>query len=124
MRETARKVFGDELAERVNDFGGFDDDGETRGMWRRSGHSGFWFFGGIWRSVGFNRGCWLCRLRLLRLDSRKLDISLSLLCDDMFLRRKSIEIYWGSFTVGIPEMNSMGNSLNRVADSCASQASM
>ncbi len=46
MRETARKIFGDELAERVKDVWGFDDEGETRGMWRRSGHPGFWFFGG------------------------------------------------------------------------------
>ena len=94
MRETARKVFRDELAERVNLFGGFDDEGETRGMWRRSGPPGFSFFGGVWRFVGFNRGCWLCRLRLLRLDSRKLDMSLLLLCDDVCSRRKSIEIYW------------------------------
>lgn len=46
MRETARKIFGDELVERVNDVWGFDAEGETRGMWRRSGHPGFWFFGG------------------------------------------------------------------------------
>ncbi|CAF9910031.1 hypothetical protein IMSHALPRED_008534 [Imshaugia aleurites] len=46
MRETARKLFGNELADRVHDVWGFDDQGETRGMWRRSGHPGFWFFGG------------------------------------------------------------------------------
>ena len=46
MRETARKLFGDELADRVHDVWGFDDEGETRGMWRPSGHPGFWFFGG------------------------------------------------------------------------------
>ncbi len=46
MRETARKVFGDELADRVGDVWGFDEEGETRGMWRGSGHPGFWFFGG------------------------------------------------------------------------------
>jgi len=46
MRETARKVFGNELAEMVHDVWGFDDEGETRGIWRRSGHAGFWFFGG------------------------------------------------------------------------------
>lgn len=46
MRETARKIFGDELADRVRDVWGFDDEGETRTMWRRSGHPGFWFFGG------------------------------------------------------------------------------
>lgn len=36
-RETARKIFGDELAERIHDVWGFDGEGETRGMWRRSG---------------------------------------------------------------------------------------
>lgn len=46
MRETARKIFGNELADRVGDVWGYDDEGETRTMWRRSGHPGFWFFGG------------------------------------------------------------------------------
>ena len=46
MRGTARKIFGDELAERVKDVWGFDDEGELRTMWRRTGHPGFWFFGG------------------------------------------------------------------------------
>lgn len=46
MRGTAGKIFGKELAERVNDVWGFDDEGELRTMWRRTGHPGFWFFGG------------------------------------------------------------------------------
>ncbi|KAI9762029.1 MAG: hypothetical protein M4579_000665 [Chaenotheca gracillima] len=46
MRETARKIFGNELADGVNDVWGFDEEGETRTMWRRTGHPGFWFFGG------------------------------------------------------------------------------
>ena len=46
MRETARKIFGDELANRVGDVWGFDEEGESRVIWRRSGHPGFWFFGG------------------------------------------------------------------------------
>ncbi|KAL8935106.1 MAG: hypothetical protein Q9216_005582 [Gyalolechia sp. 2 TL-2023] len=46
MRGTARKIFGDELADRVNDVWGFDQEGELRTMWRRTGHPGFWFFGG------------------------------------------------------------------------------
>jgi len=46
MRETARKIFGDELADRVGDVWSFDEEGETRGLWRRTGHPGFWFFGG------------------------------------------------------------------------------
>lgn len=46
MRQTARKVFGNDLADRVHDVWGLDEEGETRGMWRGSGHPGFWFFGG------------------------------------------------------------------------------
>ncbi|KAL8932474.1 MAG: hypothetical protein Q9211_006293 [Gyalolechia sp. 1 TL-2023] len=46
MRGTARKIFGDDLAERVKDVWGFDQEGEIRTMWRRTGHPGFWFFGG------------------------------------------------------------------------------
>ncbi|KAL9004760.1 MAG: hypothetical protein Q9188_002444 [Gyalolechia gomerana] len=46
MRGTARKIFGDEMAERVKDVWGFDQEGELRTMWRRTGHPGFWFFGG------------------------------------------------------------------------------
>ncbi|KAL9102444.1 MAG: hypothetical protein Q9163_002405 [Psora crenata] len=46
MRQTARKIFGDALADRVADVWGFDEEGETRTIWRRTGHPGFWFFGG------------------------------------------------------------------------------
>ncbi len=46
MRATARKIFGDELGERVKSVWGFDEEGELRTMWRRTGHPGFWFFGG------------------------------------------------------------------------------
>ncbi|KAL8904202.1 MAG: hypothetical protein Q9171_007133 [Xanthocarpia ochracea] len=46
MRGTARKIFGNELADRVKDVWGFDQEGELRTMWRRTGHPGFWFFGG------------------------------------------------------------------------------
>jgi cation diffusion facilitator CzcD-associated flavoprotein CzcO len=46
MRTTARKLFGDALADRVGDVWGLDAAGELRGVWRRSGHPGFWFVGG------------------------------------------------------------------------------
>lgn len=46
MRSTARKIFGDEVADRVKDVWGFDEEGELRTMWRKTGHPGFWFFGG------------------------------------------------------------------------------
>jgi hypothetical protein len=46
MRTQCRKIFGDEVADRVKDVWGFDEEGEIRTMWRRSGHPGFWFMGG------------------------------------------------------------------------------
>ncbi|KUJ16603.1 FAD/NAD(P)-binding domain-containing protein [Mollisia scopiformis] len=46
MRTQARTIFGDELAERVKDVWGLDEEGELRTMWRKSGHPGFWFMGG------------------------------------------------------------------------------
>lgn len=69
MRETARKIFGDELADRVKDVWGFDEEGETRTMWRRTGHPGFWFFGG---------NLALCRFysRLLALQIKALEVGL------------------------------------------------
>lgn len=44
--ETCRKIFGNETAERVKDVWGFDNEGELRTIWRRSGHEGLWFMGG------------------------------------------------------------------------------
>ena len=46
MRGTARKIFGDEIADQLTEVWGFDEEGELRTMWRRTGHMGFWFFGG------------------------------------------------------------------------------
>jgi hypothetical protein len=46
MRTQCRKIFGDAVADKVNDVWGFDEEGEVRGMWRRSGHKGFWMAGG------------------------------------------------------------------------------
>ncbi|KAI9054438.1 hypothetical protein LZ554_001600 [Drepanopeziza brunnea f. sp. 'monogermtubi'] len=46
MRTKARAIFGDELAKQVKDVWGFDEEGELRTIWRKSGHPGFWFFGG------------------------------------------------------------------------------
>lgn len=46
MRSSVRKILGDEVADRVCDVWGFDEQGEIRGMWRKSGHAGFWFAGG------------------------------------------------------------------------------
>lgn len=46
MRTQARSIFGDELADQVQDVWGFDEEGEIRSLWRKTGHSGFWFVGG------------------------------------------------------------------------------
>ncbi|CAI6227813.1 unnamed protein product [Periconia digitata] len=46
MRTQARITFGDEVADRVNDVWGLNEEGEFRTMWQRSGHPGFWFMGG------------------------------------------------------------------------------
>lgn len=46
MRTQARIIFGDELADRVGDIWGWDEEGEMRTIWRESGHPGFWFHGG------------------------------------------------------------------------------
>ena len=46
MRTQARIIFGDELADRVGDVWGWDEEGEFRGFWRDTGHPGFWFQGG------------------------------------------------------------------------------
>lgn len=46
MRTQTRVMFGDEVADKVNDVWGFNEEGEMRTMWQRSGHPGFWFHGG------------------------------------------------------------------------------
>ncbi|KAF7917780.1 hypothetical protein BELL_0204g00010 [Botrytis elliptica] len=46
MRTQCRKIFGDEVADRVKDVWGFDEEGEVRTIWRKTGHEGFWFMGG------------------------------------------------------------------------------
>ena len=35
-----------QIADQVKDVWGFDEEGELRTMWRRTGHPGYWFFGG------------------------------------------------------------------------------
>lgn len=69
MKETARTIFGSALADKVGDVWGYDGEGETRSMWRKSGHPGFWFFGG---------NLALCRYysRLLALQIKALEVGL------------------------------------------------
>jgi putative flavoprotein involved in K+ transport len=46
MRETARELFGDGVADRCRPVWGLDREGELSGVWRRSGFDGLWFMGG------------------------------------------------------------------------------
>jgi putative flavoprotein involved in K+ transport len=46
MRESARPLLGDKVADRLGVVWGLDEEGEVRTMWRRSGHPGLWFMGG------------------------------------------------------------------------------
>ena len=46
MQDTAAEIVGPEIAAAAGPVWGFDAEGETRGVWRRSGHRGFWYMGG------------------------------------------------------------------------------
>ncbi|GIJ79935.1 putative flavoprotein involved in K+ transport [Micromonospora phaseoli] len=46
MRETARRLFGDGVADRLPLVLGIGEDGEIGGLYRRTGHPGFWYMGG------------------------------------------------------------------------------
>jgi cation diffusion facilitator CzcD-associated flavoprotein CzcO len=46
MRETARRLFGDEVADACRDVLGIGEDGEIGGLYRPTGAPGFWFMGG------------------------------------------------------------------------------
>ncbi|MEQ8799443.1 MAG: NAD(P)/FAD-dependent oxidoreductase [Salinisphaeraceae bacterium] len=46
MRERARALLGDDVADRARPVWGLDDEGELRTIWRESGHPGLWFMGG------------------------------------------------------------------------------
>ncbi|KAI1876888.1 uncharacterized protein JN550_000960 [Neoarthrinium moseri] len=46
MRTATRQIFGDEVGDRVGDVWGFDNEGEMRTIWKRSGQPGLWLHGG------------------------------------------------------------------------------
>jgi len=46
MRESARVLLGDGVADRCSPVWGLDEEGELKTMWRRSGQPGLWFMGG------------------------------------------------------------------------------
>jgi cation diffusion facilitator CzcD-associated flavoprotein CzcO len=46
LQDLVRQLFDDEIADRVGPIWGFDDEGELRNMWRRTGQPGLWFTAG------------------------------------------------------------------------------
>ncbi|KAF3356126.1 hypothetical protein VdG1_00241 [Verticillium dahliae VDG1] len=46
MRTETRAIFGDQVADQVGDIWGYNEEGEQRIIWTKSGHPGFWFHGG------------------------------------------------------------------------------
>ncbi|KAH7397522.1 hypothetical protein BKA64DRAFT_576485 [Cadophora sp. MPI-SDFR-AT-0126] len=55
-RVRTRKIFGDEVADRIEPVWGFDEEGEVRGVWKRGGQEGFWVAAGsFWLSRYYSR---------------------------------------------------------------------
>jgi cation diffusion facilitator CzcD-associated flavoprotein CzcO len=46
QQDLVRRLFGDAVAESVGPIWGYDDEGELRNMWRRTGQPGLWFTAG------------------------------------------------------------------------------
>jgi len=46
QQEVARKLLGDEIADRLGPVWGFDSTGELRNMWKRTPQKGLWFIAG------------------------------------------------------------------------------
>ncbi|KAF7548129.1 hypothetical protein G7Z17_g7272 [Cylindrodendrum hubeiense] len=69
MLSTARKLFGDKIADQVGQVWDLDAQGEVRAMWRNSGHPNLWFMGG---------NLSLCRFfsRLLALQIKAMEVGI------------------------------------------------
>ena len=46
QQEGIRRLFGDEVADRVGPIWGFDGDADCRGLWKQTGQPGMWVVGG------------------------------------------------------------------------------
>jgi putative flavoprotein involved in K+ transport len=46
MQENIRKLFGNEIADKVGPVWGFDEHYQMRNMWRRTNQEGLWITGG------------------------------------------------------------------------------
>jgi hypothetical protein len=64
--DAANQIFGEDLAQQSTDIWGFDEEGELTTMGKRTGHPGFWFFGG-------NQGLTRYHSRMLALQIKALE---------------------------------------------------
>ncbi|KEF51714.1 uncharacterized protein A1O9_12349 [Exophiala aquamarina CBS 119918] len=64
IRTQTRVIFGDHVADRVEDMWGFDQEGELRTIWRRTGHPGFWYMG-----TNFAYCCYFSRIVALQIKA-------------------------------------------------------
>lgn len=69
MNSLTRQIFGDEVADRVAETWGFNEEGECRTVWQRSGHPGFWYHGG---NIAFCR--YFSRLLALQIKGLEEDL--------------------------------------------------
>lgn len=46
MRDTARRLFGTKVSDKLKEVWGLDHEGEFKTIWRDSGHPNFWYMGG------------------------------------------------------------------------------
>ncbi|KAK4225226.1 hypothetical protein QBC38DRAFT_511223 [Podospora fimiseda] len=46
MKGTAQSIFGDKVADQTEEIWGWNEEGEMRGIWKGSGHPGFWYHAG------------------------------------------------------------------------------
>jgi cation diffusion facilitator CzcD-associated flavoprotein CzcO len=46
QQESIRRMFGDDVADKVGPIWGFDEQGYMRNMWKRTNQEGFWLMGG------------------------------------------------------------------------------
>ncbi|CRG84500.1 4-hydroxyacetophenone monooxygenase [Talaromyces islandicus] len=52
MRDSARQLFGDEVADRADDYWGINPEGEIKGAFKPTGQPGLWYIGG---GIGHSR---------------------------------------------------------------------
>lgn len=64
VRVRTQRIFGDAVADRVGPIWGLDKEGEVQGVWRPTGHPGFWIAAG-----SFNYARYYSRLLALQIKA-------------------------------------------------------